>query len=119
MEEDDEGNDSLRPDQTEGHRRGYTGALGWPGGWREREKKDGAWGEEEGVRVPSPWPDPLSRSNPPHRKYRRLSRYFRPHGISDGETAEISVRPEVPVTRPVVPLQTEKLDICFRGNLEV
>ena len=54
MEEDDEGNDSLGPDLTEGHRRGYTGALGWPGGWREREKRVGAWGEEEGVRVPSP-----------------------------------------------------------------
>ena len=85
----------------------------------EREKRWGAGGKKKELGFLLPWPDPLSHSNPPHRKYRRSGRYFRPHGIFKRGTAEISARPEVPVTRPVVPLQTEKLDICFRGNLEV
>ena len=81
MEENDEGNVSLGPDLTEGHRRGCTGALGWLAAWREREKKTGRGGKKKPFRVPSPRPGFLSRFNPPHRKYRSDRRYFRPRGI--------------------------------------
>ena len=62
MEEDDEGNVSLGPDLTEGHRRSCTGALGWPAAGGGERRGVGARGEEEGVRVPSPRPDPLIAS---------------------------------------------------------
>ena len=58
MEEDDEGNDSLRPYLTEGHRRGYTGALGWlaAGGRERRELGHGGKKKELGFLPPGPIP---------------------------------------------------------------
>ena len=57
MEEDDEGNVSLGPDLTEGHRRGYTGAQGWPAaGGRERVELGRGGEEEERVRFLPPGP---------------------------------------------------------------
>ena len=57
MEEDDEGNDSLGPDLTEGHRRGYTGTLGWlAAGGRERRELGRGGKKELGFLPPGPIP---------------------------------------------------------------
>ena len=56
MEENDEGNDSLGPDLTEGHRKSYTGAQGWPaaGGRERKELGRGGRKKELGFLPPVP-----------------------------------------------------------------